>query len=411
LLDDFGTMNLKTPALGEVASDGHFMTEARWLANIPAAERNAYTWSNTQAYLAIEDWDLSYKRVFQCNLVLDGLKKLSPSSNPEKYNRIRGNALFHRAKNYFDLAQIYAQPYKLNSALSDLGIPLKEGIDVTELSTRSSVKSTYEQILADLKTSIGLLPSLPSVKSRGSASAACALLARTYLIMGDYSNALIYSDSSLNQYSTLMDFNLISSSLTNLGIFNSETLFYSQRSNKYTSITTLSFYGVDPDLYALYHNNDLRRTRFFTTNAGRIVFKGNYTNSTVGFTGLAVDEQYLIRAECLARAGNITQAMDDLNFLLKSRWNNTVTYPIKTAINTEDALNQILVERKKELLFRTLRWMDLRRLNLDSRFKVTLTRTIGGVTYTLEPESYRYTFPIPADVLNLAPNLQQTPGW
>jgi hypothetical protein len=118
----------------------------------------------------------------------------------------------------------------------------------------------------------------------------------------------------------------------------------------------------------------------------------------------------LIRAECSARLENPTGAMKDLNTLMEKRWNNKVSYPVITAANAEDALRKVLVERQKELFLRGQRWNDLRRLNKDDRFKVTLTRTIGGVTYTLEPNSYKYTLPIPDDVIQLS-GMEQNPGW
>jgi len=411
LLDDFVLMNLETPGLAEVGTDGHYMPENKWSGTVEPTERNAYTWTNTLPYTNVLDWDLSYKRIFQCNLVLDGLSKISEIEDQGRFNRIKGNALFHRAKNYYDLAQIWAQPYQPISVATDIGIPLKEGIDITIPSTRSSVKQTYDQIISDLKLAADLFPDLPELKSRGSKTAVFALLARTYLAMGNYSNAGIYADSSLKLYNELIDFNSIPSTNSNMGRFNKETIFYAQRVTVWTSTWFTNWVFVEPSLYALYDNNDLRRTRFFRVTSGNIIFKGNYNSSNAGFNGLAVDEQYLIRAECLARDGNTVAAMKDLNDLLKTRWSNTVIYPIRIATDSQDALIQILLERKKELLFRNLRWSDLRRLNLDSRFITTLNRTIGGNNYILEPNSYKYTLPIPQVVLNLAPQIQQTPGW
>lgn len=411
LLDDFFVMNQGTPSLGEVGSDGHYIVESRWgTSAFNNVEKNTYIWSKELLTENVVDWNSSYKRIFQCNLVLNGLEKLNPNQETEKYNRIKGNALFHRAKNYYDLAQVYAQPYQASTAASDMGISLKDGINVTELARRTTVKETYEQIISDLIIAKKLLPNLPAVKSRGSKAGALALLARTYLAMGDYVKAGLNADTSIQLFNKLIDFNTVSATAANMGQFNDETIFYAEYA-VYASLAIQGYYYVDPVFYALYDNDDLRKTRFFSVSAGNIIFKGNYTGSIVGFNGLAVDEQYLIRAESFARAGNANAAMKDLNDLLKTRWNNAVTYPIKTAVDAEDALRQILIERRKELLFRNLRWTDLRRLNLDPRFRVTLTRTIGGNTYTLEPGSYKYTLPIPDDELNLSPQMQQTPGW
>jgi hypothetical protein len=112
------------------------------------------------------------------------------------------------------------------------------------------------------------------------------------------------------------------------------------------------------------------------------------------YDGLAVDEIYLIKAECRARAGDRDGAMDVLNTLLKARW-KTGTFVAYTAANADEALLIVLKERKKELLLRGLGWTDLRRLNREPKFAVTLQRKAGGVTYTLPPNDPRYAFPIP----------------
>lgn len=412
LLDNFFIMNQGTPGLAEVGSDGHYMPESNWgTFNIPV-EQNAYTWTNRFPYVKVNDWNKSYQRIFQCNLVLEGLKQIDPKNTMEReaYNRIKGNALFHRAKNYYDLSQIYGQPYKEISASDDIGIPLKEGIDVTEKSSRSSVKQTYDRIIADLLLSVELLPSIAQLPSRGAKVSAFALLSRTFLIMGVYDKAGAYADSSLKIYNKLIDFNTVSATANDMGRFNQETIFFAQRSTDWPSTWLPDGVFVEQSLFASYDNNDLRKTRFFSIRNGNISFKGNYNNSTAGFDGLATDEQYLIKAECLARAGNVGEAMGTLNLLLKSRWNNTVLFTEIKATGPEDALRKILDERKKELLFRNIRWSDLRRLNLDSRFRITISRTIGGENYILEPDSYKYTLPLPDDVIALS-GMQQNPGW
>jgi hypothetical protein len=53
-----------------------------------------------------------------------------------------------------------------------------------------------------------------------------------------------------------------------------------------------------------------------------------------------------------------------------------------------------LAERRKELIYRGIRWSDLRRLNRDSRFGIILTKTLNGVTYSLLPNDKRYVLPI-----------------
>jgi len=50
-------------------------------------------------------------------------------------------------------------------------------------------------------------------------------------------------------------------------------------------------------------------------------------------------------------------------------------------------------------MMRGQRWTDLKRLNKDSRFAVTLSRTVQGTTYTLPPNDPRYALLIPSEVI------------
>ncbi|WP_410528150.1 hypothetical protein [Sphingobacterium sp. IITKGP-BTPF85] len=52
------------------------------------------------------------------------------------------------------------------------------------------------------------------------------------------------------------------------------------------------------------------------------------------------------------------------------------------------------------MVFRGRRWSDLRRLNLDDRFKKTLKRSIDGQNYILEPNSLKYAHLIPDLVIS-----------
>lgn len=415
LLDNYVKINRNTPGLSEVGSDGHYMPEGSWSSpSIADAERNAYTWSNTLLYREVEDWNLAYEKISICNIVLSGLQKLSSShADQSRLSSIMGNALFIRAKSFYELAQIYAPQYDSHTASTNLGIPLKTGIDVTEQSFRSKLDETYNQITNDLMIACQLLPKRPQVVTRASKVSCYGMLARVYLTMGEYERANKYADSSFQVYNKLIDFNSISPSASNLGQFNEETIYFSLMITRWFSAHSNNFVYVDPELYALYDDNDLRKTRFFRINSGNIIYKGNYNTATARFTGIATDEIYLILAETYARLGNATLAMKFLNDLLRTRWSNApgVIFPENNTANPEEALEMVLTERRKELLFRNLRWSDLRRLNLDDKFKTTLTRIIGGQTYTLEPNSYKYTLPIPNDIMGLAPLMKQNPGW
>ena len=139
---------------------------------------------------------------------------------------------------------------------------------------------------------------------------------------------------------------------------------------------------------------------FLKMQDDRYVFKGSYTASWPVFGGIANDEIMLIRSECRARNNNMEGALIDLNTLLEKRWTPELFSPVSET-EPETLLEIILDERQKELVFRNTRWSDLRRLNKEDRFAVTLERLANGTTHTLPPNDLRYTFPIPdAEVRN-----------
>ncbi|MGN0019982.1 MAG: RagB/SusD family nutrient uptake outer membrane protein, partial [Sphingobacterium hotanense] len=118
-------------------------------------------------------------------------------------------------------------------------------------------------------------------------------------------------------------------------------------------------------------------------------------------------ELLLIRAECFARLGKISQALQNLNALLAKRWKSGSFVPFSEK-TPEDALKIILDERRKELVFRGLRWSDLKRLNKEPRFAVTLKKTIADKEYVLPPNDNRYVFPIPSAVIKMS-GIEQNP--
>jgi hypothetical protein len=265
------------------------------------------------------------------------------------------------------------------------------------------VKETYGQILADLLISNTLLPHTTMYPTRPSKYAALAMLARVYLSMQDYDNAWLYADSCLQGFSALMNYSTdpaidrgATSQYAVLTRYNPEVIFFARLGNN-TLIPNMANRGfVDSTLYSLYHTNDWRKSVFFEPRSGRLAFGGSYYGSVFMFSGLATDEMYLIRAECNARKNKKTEALNDLNALLVKRWKTNTFTHIDTP-TADAALQVILQERRKELCFRGIRWTDLRRLNQDPRFAVTLKRGLLGSTtlFTLPPNSDRYVYPIP----------------
>lgn len=403
LLDNDAVINM-TPVLGELSADNYYVLQSSW-SSLTTKEKNAYTWEKDtyNGEGKVVDWNMPYQQVLYANVILDGLSKMTPTDqNTPQWNNMRGAALFTRAYAFYNLAQVFALPYNTATANTDLGIPLKLTPNVDEKLQRSTLEQTYSQILKDLLEAKTLLPdTLSSIRIRSNKPAAFAQLARVYLSMRQYDKAGAYADSSLQLYKALTDYNTRDPNSTRpFDKLNVETM-YQSRLVETNILKGISGSGlVNTDLYNSYATNDLRRSLFFyTISSGKFTFKGSYTGLIWAFTGLATDETYLIRAECKARAGNVNGAMDDLNTLLVQRW-KTGTFVPFTATSWQEALDTILIQRRKELPCRGVRWTDIRRLNLEAP-SIKPVRFINNLPYELPVNSPKYALPIPPDAEQL----------
>lgn len=414
LLDNQGIMN-SAPNLGVISSDDFYSTD-NGIQSATTINRNTYLWANDLyegAYVA--DWSMPYQQVFYANVILDGLMKMNESvKETSEWKQIKGSALFFRGSAMANLVQQFAAPFVPSTAEQTDGLPVRLNPDVNERPGRESLKRTYDQIIQDLTDAEKLLPEESTYKSRPAKPAALALLARIFLSMGNYHQAEIFASSCLKLNNQLLDYNSLNLNITNaanpfpqaLQNTNGEILFYSALiSNSFFFSTSTR---VDTVLFQSYHPNDLRIPALFVDRGkGAINLKGSYTGSFAYFGGIAIDEVYLTRAECYARNGKIDDALKDLNSLLVKRWKKGTFIPF-TASDQDRAIKLILTERRKEMIGRGLRWNDLRRLNSDSRYAITLNRLISGKTYTLLPNSNRYTLPLPDGEIS-GSGIQQNP--
>lgn len=375
----------------EVFADNYYLAPETWASFTNVTDRNSHIWENVE----MDDigWSLFYSHVYNANVVLEELPKIKPENAIVK-NNLEGTALFMRAYAFYELLQIFAKPYDRQMASHDLGIPLRLVPDINTIYPRSSLEESYRQVIDDYKNAIRLLPEQTNYPTRPNKAAAYAALARTYLTMKNYDQSALYADSSLLSRDKLLDYNDLNLMQTNpIPRFNVEVLF--QTSNLAVPLLAANL-RVSPELYKEYKQGDLRKSAFFVNNVkGFYGFRGSYhqSNSTL-FSGLAVDEVYLIRAEASLRTGKSSSALADLNFLLRHRWDKNSFVP-KSFIDNQELLGVILQERRKELAFRGLRWTDLRRLNGDPEFAKSIERNVNGVVYRLEPNSTKYIALIP----------------
>jgi hypothetical protein len=394
----------------EISSDNYYLTDERWSSLTNEFRRRMYLWEKERLFApggSSNEWLYAYKSIYYCNTVLDNIDRVAAKgSSPDELNYLKGQALLMRGWQHFHVALLWANAYDANTAGTNMGIPVRSNSDFNEFSTRGTLQQTFDHIIQDLTNAIPLLPVTISHPLRMSKPAAYGVLSRVYLYTRQFNKARLYADSCLQVRSELVDYNTLSPTSTApflaLG-FNNPEMIWEIGAYRDVPIAGTTRGIIDTVLYKSYATDDLRKVIFFRpgTLVG-YVFKGVYDEVLGGgiFSGIAVDEMYLNRAEAHARLGNKDAALADLNTLMIKRWNKAVTYPPITATDANDALAKILVERRKELLFRNLRWMDIKRLNKEGA-NITLKRIINGQTYTMAPNDLRFALPVPEDIISL----------
>ncbi|PSK90804.1 SusD-like starch-binding protein associating with outer membrane [Taibaiella chishuiensis] len=415
LLENPITVHNAFSIFGLVGADNYYLRESDFPGSAEDV-RNGYIWRPS---IWVDgnspDWNSFFAIIELSNIILDGLSKKGLNNDQATFNSIKGQALFYRAISYYNLSQLFCKTYDAGSASSDLGLPIRLNSNVNIIYQRSSIEETYKQMVADTKAAIELLPATQVNNRRPTKIAANALLAKIYLCMEVYAEAEYYASESLKLNSTLLDFNSSYASLNltyrfaEAGINHPEILFYAQGVG-YSPVIPHAFANgrVSMTLINLYNANDLRKLFFFASNGNEFQYRGTYTGNTSTFCGIANNEVFLISAEAKIRTGDINGGVTDVNTLLSKRY-KTGTFVPYTITDGELALSLVLEERRKELPFvANLRWEDLRRLNKDPRFKITLTRQVAGVNYILEPGSNKYVLPIPDNEIQIS-GISQNP--
>lgn len=147
----------------------------------------------------------AYVTISACNFILDFLAKdpfpnASESDRQNNIDRIKGEALFLRAYNYYYLAQLHAPAYDPAGANDSriLVLRTKFSADVTTAldNAPATTKEVYDQIAADFMEAKNLLPKewkagMPQAYRHGRATkhAAAFYYAKTLLHMGKFAEA------------------------------------------------------------------------------------------------------------------------------------------------------------------------------------------------------------------------------
>jgi len=388
-----------------VTNDDMATTDMNHQNSMSAEIKSAYVWApvyygDTQTDIG---WNNLYQCIYTCNEILFSVMSSQNGTEVQK-KTIYAEALVQRAFAYLMLANQYAEVYDPSKA-SQIGIPLLTSPDLFQKLDRSNLKKVYDQVLSDLDQAIPSLPNTGSNNGHASKVSAYALLSRTHLFMRNFALAGEFADKAL----------AINSSLNTLESYIGKTATFPRRHEDPEVLLSRTSAGrflseLNPELLNLFPAGDVRLELFTGTTAGvpgRAYIRPNF-NEFSSHTGLSVPEMILNRAEVYAREANVSKTLELLNKLRKTRIKAAV-YQDLVISDPAGLLAAVINERRREFMGTGLRWFDQRRLNLDAGFAKPYVRTFQGQQYTLSPGSNRYIYPIAPAILDLNPEIQQSP--
>lgn len=404
-----------------------------------------------------ETWSMEYTRIFYANLVINEIDEVTDATEEQKVNFL-AHAHFIRALANWELASIYCRPYAEEN-LQTPGLPLKKTTSYEESQERASLEETYNFIESDLLEAMNTTRTDIEKRWLVSKPAVAAMLSRFYLFTQQYAKAEEYADQALQCGSaSLIDYNTLThiERTTDMGGYDDydyyddgeddsgdggdgdqttgTTLiypeFYGYSAAEYTDMQEFYFASVyrayegailypSESLLNIYdHDNDLRFDQFFVAGEMQVsnnVFVDNdYVYHTfnsdwqgpIMVSGPTVAEVILNKAEAQARQGDYTAAMQTVNQLREKRMRTGSEGIDLTAFTQQEAVEEILEERHREMPF-IMRWQDIRRLayNETTYDDITLSRDFYVVdnntldyeqtkTYTLPVKSPRYAQPL-----------------
>ncbi len=354
-----------------------------------------------------------YSKILGCNAVLDYIDDaIGPQADRD---RIKAEALAVRALLYFQLVNIYGEPYNHNKEA--FGVPVRLISDLTEKRIeRSTVGYIYEEvILKDLLEAARLMDPLPIMRKnyRVNQPAIHILLSRVYLYMENYKACIAEVEKAEEQGIELLNM------VNNLDVIASGTLYTPISYNNpevewYFGPSAVSDQwsyqpATAPEFRMLWDETNDRR---FLANC----FKQDYTNSVLmqkprGSSQLGQSvrsaEAFLNRMEAYVLSGEDGLALSELNAFRKTR---IIGYT-DVNLSGKTLLDEIRLERRKELCFEGHRWFDLRRQGMPE-IKHTYKAEKGGPVYeyVLKQGDPMYTVPFPNSVMLQNRALVQNPS-
>ncbi|ROI05856.1 MULTISPECIES: RagB/SusD family nutrient uptake outer membrane protein [unclassified Chryseobacterium] len=410
-----GQYQLAMLAIGEIPSDNTY-DEVPANDNFTYGELDFFTVQPNNSLLA-STWKENYIGIQQANIVLNRIGNVSMSQSQK--NIRTGEVRFLRALMYFNMVRIFG----------DVPLVTKESVNVNDYfgQGRTPAETVYAFIESELKDAIALLPETASQKGRVTKGAALGILGKVLMTRNKYSEALPYLKQIEGlSYSLLTDITKIFD-VTNKN--NAEIIFDVQFASGLNGNTEgsqayqmFSPSGFSPgakghnlptkEVYTIFSTSDKRRDAYIGLTPNGVPYSKKLTRPTTAPTDggsnvvvLRLADVYLLIAECYAKANDLVNGNLYIN-KIKNRAG------IATVNITDPAqlLDEIALERRKELVGEGHRWFDLVRTGKAIQVMTAhFQNTPGYGTAMIKP--HNLLMPVPQNQINTDPAIKQNPGY
>ena len=416
-------------------------------ANAVSGFTNTYgplhRWSLTQAdYQTTNTWDYAYLAIAQFNFIIDNVPGLALNDAQEQAeaDMIVGEAYLMRAITAHMLALKFCDSYTNgNVAAEHSGLPKVDKYDPTDMPERSSLESTYAQILSDIGEAKSRLAGLTGAAGSTYLTEDCvtALEARVLLHMGNYPEALRVANTLIG--SSKYSLAKTQEAFTDMWTYDQGPEVIVGFAASKTNLPSQFGYYFIADRNSTDDDADFRKEAYFLKTGGddceiggtfistpvyllnkypgnpdlkTATVKKNYYNA---FKLFRLSEMYLIAAEAAVQSGG--DAKTPLNALRQARGLEGLG---------SVTLADVKAERFREMIFEGNRISDLRRWGDPCvRGAVQTGKNAAGEDFGLvslgdefdklnvQAGDFRMVWPIPETAIYANQKLkdQQNPGW
>lgn len=387
-------------------------------------EVTKYNMQLTAAVNGNDIWIAHYRTINFANKLIAASSQITPvnASETTRMNNVLGQMYALRALCHLDLMAHHATTMEDPSALGVIYMDYVPG--VFDQPERNTVGDCFAKMQQDLDTAESLM-SGASDKIKLNKEAVTFLRAKIALFSGDNAGAITHANTLIDQFAlanTAQYVNMF------LDTDNTEVIFKAERKNTnafiggiwYFTGTGGAFMEMSNSIYGDLDPADVRTNVVFdavesdpSTNFHLI---GKYLGSE-GFLFMndvkvmRLSEIYLIKAEAEAKLSQFGPAASTMQAIVDARYG--APQPTITYANLNEAITDILAERKIELAYEGHRYVDIKRLR--SITNVGIVRDPldcgGAAPCDLPVSDDRFTMPIPLIERNANPSAEQNPGY